>query len=191
MKRIVGFCVVGAFGALVVGGCAKENVVKKDEAMVPSATTQTKQANVDTEKNAHAVTKAPVKPAPENVNKTAVKAEQQQLTSALEKIYFDFDSFALSNEARKSLADNTDYLRKRAVAKLRIEGNCDERGSAEYNIALGEKRAEAAKKYLVSMGIPADRLTTISYGKEKPADPGHDESAWAKNRRDDFTILSK
>ncbi len=108
------------------------------------------------------------------------------MTSALEKIYFDFDSSALSDQARKTLTGNADYLRKNAVAKLRIEGNCDERGSAEYNIALGEKRAEAAKKYLVTMGIPADRLATISYGKEKPADPGHDESAWAKNRRDDL-----
>ena len=113
------------------------------------------------------------------------------MTSALEKIYFDFDSDALSDQARKTLTSDADYLRKNAVAKLRIEGNCDERGSAEYNIALGEKRAKAAEKYLVTMGIPADRLAIISYGKEKPADPGHDESAWAKNRRDEFAVLSK
>jgi peptidoglycan-associated lipoprotein len=191
MKRIVGFWVVGALGALVVSGCANENVVKKDEAIAPSATTQAKQTDVKAAKNGPAVTTAPAKPAPESVKKTVAKAEPQQLTSALEKIYFDFDSYALSDDARKTLTSNADYLRKSAAAKLRIEGNCDERGSAEYNIALGEKRAEVAKKYLVTMGIPADRLAIISYGKEKPADPGHDEAAWAKNRRDEFTILAK
>jgi peptidoglycan-associated lipoprotein len=191
---MVGFCVVGALGALVVSGCASENVVKKDEAIAPSATAQAKQTDVKTAKNGTAVTTAPGKPALESAKKAAAKVEPQskeQLTSALEKIYFDFDSTALSDEARKELTGNADYLRKRAAAKLRIEGNCDERGSAEYNIALGEKRAEAAMKYLVTMGIPADRLTTISYGKEKPADPGHDEAAWARNRRDEFDISSK
>ena len=195
MKRIVGFCVVGALGALVVSGCAKENVVKNDEAIAPSATTQTQQAEVKATKNGPAGTSTQAKRTLDRAGKEATaKAEPQsreQLTSELEKIYFDFDSFALSNEARKALANNAGLLRKGAAAKLRIEGNCDERGSAEYNIALGEKRAEAAKKYLVSMGVPADRLATVSYGKEKPADQGHDESAWAKNRRDEFTILSK
>ena len=190
MKWIGGFCVVGALGALVVGGCASNNGVKKDEAIAPPATTQTKQADVKAVKSTPAVTKSAVNPAPESFKKTAAKAEPQQLTSALERIYFDFDSDALSVQARKTLTSDADYLRKRAVAKLRIEGNCDERGSAEYNIALGEKRAEAAEKYLVTMGIPADRLAIISYGKEKPADLGHDEAAWAKNRRDDFTILN-
>jgi peptidoglycan-associated lipoprotein len=195
MKRIVGFCVVGALGALVVGGCAKENVVKKDEAIAPSATTQARQEDVNAVQSAPTVTTtAPVKTASKSAQIAVAKAEPQskeQLASELEKIYFDFDSSALSDQARKTLTENAGYLRKSAAAKLRIEGNCDERGSAEYNIALGEKRAEAAEKYLVTMGIPADRLATVSYGKEKPADPGHDESAWAKNRRDEFTILSK
>jgi peptidoglycan-associated lipoprotein len=190
MKRIVGFCVVGALGALVVGGCASNNVVKKDEAIAPTATTQTKQADVKTTKSTPAVNKTSVNAAPDSVKRKVAKAESQQLTSGLEKIYFDFDSETLSDQARKTLTSDADYLRKSAVAKLRIEGNCDERGSAEYNVALGEKRAKAAEKYLVTMGIPADRLAIISYGKEKPADPGHDESAWSKNRRDDFTILS-
>jgi peptidoglycan-associated lipoprotein len=190
----MGFCVVGALGALVVSGCAKENVVKKDEAIAPTATGQATQTEVKGAKNGPAGTYTPAKPAQESSNRAAAKAESQsreQLTSELEKIYFDFDSSALSNDARKALTENAGYLRKSAAAKLRIEGNCDERGSAEYNIALGEKRAEAAEKYLVTMGIPAERLAIISYGKEKPADPGHDESAWAKNRRDDFTILTK
>jgi peptidoglycan-associated lipoprotein len=195
MKGFSGFCVVGALGALVVSGCAKEDVVKKDEAIAPSATVQAKQTDVKAAKNNPSEISAPAKPARESAGKeAALKASPQsreQLSSALEKIYFDFDSSALSDDARKTLTGTIDYLRKSATAKLHIEGNCDERGSAEYNIALGEKRAEAAEKYLVTMGIPADRLATVSYGKEKPADPGHDESAWAKNRRDDFTVLAK
>ncbi|MDR3581279.1 MAG: peptidoglycan-associated lipoprotein Pal [Oryzomonas sp.] len=175
-------------------------MVKKDETIAPSATVQAKQTDVKAAKNGLAGTSAQAKPAMESAGKeAATKAaatnaapqSKEQLTSALEKIYFAFDSFGLSDDARKTLTENAGYLRKSVAAKLRIEGNCDERGSAEYNIALGEKRAEAAEKYLVTMGIPADRLATVSYGKEKPADPGHDESAWAKNRRDDFTILTK
>ncbi len=72
---------------------------------------------------------------------------------------------------------------------MRIEGNCDERGTVEYNLALGQKRADAAKAYLVNLGVDGKRLETVSYGKEKPVDPGHNEEAWAKNRRDHFTSL--
>jgi len=194
MKRIVGFCVAGALGALVVSGCAKENVVKKDEGIAPAATAQPKQADAKSVKKSSGVTKASVTPATDKAGNGSAKAVSQageQLTTELEKIYFDFDSFTLSDTARKALTEDAGYLRKSSAATVRIEGNCDERGSAEYNIALGQKRAEAARKYLVTMGIPADRLTTISYGKEKPADQGHDEAAWAKNRRDDFTVLAK
>jgi len=117
--------------------------------------------------------------------------QYEQMKSELNKIYFDFDSFKLSEPDRSSLAKNADLLKKDSTEKVRIEGNCDERGSDEYNLALGEKRANAAMQYLVTLGIPADRLSVISYGKEKPADPGHDEAAWAKNRRDDFVVISK
>ena len=133
-----------------------------------------------------AVTPQTVKEAP-----AAVKEETVQVApvSALEKIYFDFDSYRVSEAARSILAKDAGVMKKDSAVKVRIEGNCDERGSDEYNLALGEKRAEAAKRYLVTMGISADRLSVISYGKEKPVDPGHDEAAWAKNRRDDFIII--
>ncbi len=107
------------------------------------------------------------------------------------KIYFDFDSYNLSGAARSDLVKNAKLLKKDSVGKVRIEGNCDERGSDEYNLALGEKRANVAMRYLVTLGIPAERLSVISYGKEKPADPGHDEAAWARNRRDEFAVESK
>ena len=82
-------------------------------------------------------------------------------------------------------------MKKYPNVKIQIEGHCDERGTIEYNLALGERRANSAKKYLISLGMPADQISTISYGKEKPLDSGHNEEAWAKNRRDHFIILSK
>jgi peptidoglycan-associated lipoprotein len=80
---------------------------------------------------------------------------------------------------------------KHPTVKIQIEGHCDERGTNEYNLALGERRANSAKKYLISLGMPADQISTISYGEEKPLDPGHNEEAWAKNRRGHFIVLSK
>ncbi len=102
---------------------------------------------------------------------------------SLEDAFFDFDDFTLRSDAKSALEMDGKYLQKNSGAKVIIEGHCDERGSVEYNLALGEKRSRAAKDYLVSYGIPAARLTTISYGKERPFDQGHDEGAWAKNRR--------
>jgi peptidoglycan-associated lipoprotein len=91
----------------------------------------------------------------------------------------------------KILKENFALLKKYPVMKFQIEGHCDERGTGEYNLALGERRANSAKNYLVSLGISAARISTISYGKERPLDPGHNEEAWAKNRRDHFVVLSK
>jgi peptidoglycan-associated lipoprotein len=107
-------------------------------------------------------------------------------SSMFRTIYFDFDSSALSADARSGLKTNADYLKSNSSVAVVIEGNTDERGSAEYNLALGKRRAEAAYKYLVDSGIPAARLSTVSFGEEKPAVEGHNELAWSKNRRDDF-----
>lgn len=107
----------------------------------------------------------------------------------LQRIYFDFDQYVLTPEARDILAANAAYLTANSDAKVRIEGHCDERGSDEYNLALGERRALAAKNYLVSLGITADRLDIISYGEEMPLDPGSSEEAWAKNRRAEFKAV--
>lgn len=185
-KRAVWFLLGLGCVVLVAGGCAKQEMVKKDEPIAPVAAVAAK-APV-TEKVAK---EAPVKTTPlqeSAAKETAPSAEQ--LKTALEKIYFDFDSFKLSREARGILAKNAELMKGNAVAKVRIEGNCDERGSDEYNLALGEKRAKEAMKYLVTMGIPAEHLSVISYGKEKPADPGHNDAAWAKNRRDEFVAYT-
>ena len=109
-------------------------------------------------------------------------------SSAFRTIYFDFDKSDLSADARSGLQSNADYLKSNSGVAITIEGNCDERGSAEYNLAHGKRRAEAAYKYLADLGIDSSRMTTVSYGKERPAVEGHNELAWAKNRRDDFKV---
>jgi peptidoglycan-associated lipoprotein len=106
-------------------------------------------------------------------------------------IHFDFDKYDLNSEDTKILNDKASFLMAHSNLKIRIEGNCDERGTTEYNIALGDRRAKAAQNYLVELGIAKDRISTISYGKERPLDPGHNEEAWAKNRRDHFVVVNK
>ena len=118
----------------------------------------------------------------------ATSSEMRNEKRGLEDIHFDFDKSNIRQDDRKILSRNAAYLSKNKNVKIIIEGNCDERGTAEYNMALGERRADEAKKYLVNLGINGKRITTISYGSEKPLDPGHDEDAWAKNRRDHFAV---
>jgi len=101
-------------------------------------------------------------------------------------IYFDFDRYSLREDARHALAANAEVLRKNSGLEILIEGHCDERGTVEYNLALGEKRAKTAKDYLVRLGIEPSRIRVISYGEERPASPGHDERSWALNRRGEF-----
>jgi peptidoglycan-associated lipoprotein len=108
--------------------------------------------------------------------------------SPLASIYFDYDRFQLRSDAQSTLKSNAQMLRDNPSWQVQIEGNCDERGSDEYNLALGKKRAEAAKAYLVDLGVEGSRLSTISYGEENPAAQGSDEMAWSKNRRDDFAL---
>ncbi|MGH8023270.1 MAG: peptidoglycan-associated lipoprotein Pal, partial [Limisphaerales bacterium] len=109
---------------------------------------------------------------------------------AAETIHFQFDSAVIRDSETQKLQQVAAALQANASANVMIEGNCDERGTEEYNRSLGERRAEAAREALVGMGIDANRIHTISYGKDKPVDPGHDVAAWAQNRRDDFVLLT-
>ncbi len=101
-------------------------------------------------------------------------------------IYFAFDKSELRPAAKSDLKFNAEVMRQHRSARLLVEGHCDERGTNEYNLALGERRARAARSYLVDLGVPASRITTASYGEERPVVMGHNEQAWAKNRRDEF-----
>jgi len=109
----------------------------------------------------------------------------------LKDVYFDFDKYSIRPSDAEILKENAAVLMKNSTWKIQVEGHCDERGTVEYNLALGERRANSVKKYLLSLGVPENRLSTISYGKEKPLDPAHNEAAWAKNRRAQFTIVAK
>ena len=111
--------------------------------------------------------------------------------SPLRPMYFALDSSDVNAEGQQVLQANAAVLKKFPTMQVTIEGHCDERGTAEYNLALGERRALAAKNYLVSLGIPADKVKTVSYGKEFPFDAGHEEAAWSKNRRAHFVITAK
>jgi peptidoglycan-associated lipoprotein len=121
---------------------------------------------------------------------TSGSVDELNRNSPLKPVFFDYDSAELSPAAKSALDENASVLKKYAAWVLTIEGHCDERGTPEYNLALGERRAVAARTYLVALGVAADRLRTVSYGKEFPFDPGKDEAAWAKNRRAHFVITA-
>ena len=108
-----------------------------------------------------------------------------------ETVYFDFDSSVIKASEKPKAAAVADYLKANKGKAVRVEGNCDERGTEEYNRSLGERRALALREELIRLGIGPTEVDTISYGKDKPSDQGHDESAWRQNRRDDFIVLTK
>ncbi len=106
----------------------------------------------------------------------------------LADVHFDYDQSSLTDEARTTLEKHANWIRTHAGLRISVEGHCDDRGTVEYNLALGEQRARAAYDYLVSLGVPQARLNTVSYGKERPLDSGTSEAAWAKNRRAHFAV---
>jgi len=120
--------------------------------------------------------------------KMAQKLADEIRNFEAENIYFAFDRSDLTDESKSTLREKGNWLRANGDYSVNISGNCDERGTAEYNLALGERRAHAAKKFLMGLGISENRLATISYGEERPVDPGHNDEAWAKNRNDQFTL---
>jgi peptidoglycan-associated lipoprotein len=122
---------------------------------------------------------------------TSASLDELNRNSPLRPVFFEYDSSELTAAGQSALNENAGTLKKNGSWTITIEGHCDERGTAEYNLALGERRSVTARAYLVSLGISGDRLRTVSYGKEFPFDPGHDESAFAKNRRAHFVITAK
>jgi peptidoglycan-associated lipoprotein len=126
----------------------------------------------------------------EQLKREAMEREMMMSKNSFlnENIHFDFDSAVLNYQAQALLKQKAAWLRANPSENVVIEGHCDERGTNAYNLALGERRAESARSFLINLGISSARLTTISYGEEKPLDPGHNEEAWAKNRRDAFVL---
>jgi len=129
----------------------------------------------------------PATPSPESARQAEeMKEKAGTAAQALKPIYFDFDKYFIRDDAKDVMKANAAWLKAHPHVKIRIEGNCDEKGTKEYNQALGQRRATSAEKYLVDLGISSKRISLISYGKEKPVCTESDESCWQKNRRDDF-----
>lgn len=131
----------------------------------------------------------PVEPEPSYPQEEVIEVPIEERLK-LEMIHFEFDRYRLLQEFKTVLEENARKLKMYPDVKIMIEGHCDERGTIEYNLALGEKRARAAQEYLINLGIDPSRISIISYGKESPLDPRHNEEAWYKNRRDEFKITS-
>lgn len=184
------FCI-----GLIMTGCPKKTVVKEEPTTKKSEEAVKKEAK---EEELARIKEEEAKKAQEKefekslVPKKTPGIEGEVFESKLLKdIYFDFDKYDIRPTDAGILKENAALLVKFPNVKIQIEGHCDERGTVEYNLALGERRANNAKRYLISLGIPEKRISTISYGKERPSDPGHNEEAWAKNRRAHTIILSK
>jgi peptidoglycan-associated lipoprotein len=173
--------------SMVVAGCSKKVAAKPPA--TPAAAPAAAAASTPPSQSTERAASQPSQPAPARsaYPDAATRARIDELLARIEDAYFDYDKHTLRPDAVKALqSDSTelrDILKDYPSYKLTIEGHCDERGSAEYNMALGEKRAESAKDYLVQVGIPGDQLAVISYGKEKPVCEDHDEACWQKNRR--------
>ena len=171
--------------ALVATGCAKKQTVKSEGTQGDTGAA-----------SAPSVGEAPVKemplaPPPSDQLASAAQAGvavTEEKPSQFDDVRFDFDKSVVKEDGRKTCQVVAGYLKKNPGAKLLIEGHCDERGTSEYNMALGDRRATAVMTYLVSLGVPKSALSTVSFGKEKPLDPGHNEEAWAKNRRAHFLL---
>jgi peptidoglycan-associated lipoprotein len=175
--------------ALVMpAGCAKKAIMKEEPVVE-------KEAAVEKQVPAQAAEAAPAKaPEEKKVDEAAMAvaaaaALADKEASQFANIHFAFDRFDLRPDAREVLDKHAKWLTAHPEFSVRIEGNCDERGTVEYNMALGQRRAASAMKYLVDLGVGKNRISTVSYGKERPLDPGHNEEAWAKNRRDHFNVM--
>ncbi|MFP4477516.1 MAG: peptidoglycan-associated lipoprotein Pal [Desulfatibacillaceae bacterium] len=200
-RRTWTWIVLLAFGlALFAGtGCQvvknlQEKYGKKEEAEVcPPAREPAPPEPAEPAEPAPPEPAAPSKPVVEPVPVPAAPAEEGPTASAIARfearnVHFEFDSSTLDNEARVVLRQKAAFLKEYPRFNVLVEGHCDERGSNEYNLALGERRAWAAKEYLVGLGVAPDRLATVSYGEERPLDPRHTEEAWARNRRAAFDL---
>lgn len=190
MRRSCEFTLVACAAITMIGaGCAKKKVATAPPPAPPAPTAQA-QPNKPAATPARRTTTPPRQvastPAPRTPS-AATKARIDELLARIEDAYFDYDKHTLRPDAIQALqADSTELrniLKDYPEYKLTIEGHCDERGSEEYNMALGDQRARAAKDYLTQVGVPADQLKLISYGKERPVCQDHDETCWQKNRR--------
>jgi len=203
MKRnlVIAALVVFAFSSvLLLSSCAKKQVITEEkemkapekveeakpvEAAKEEVVTKEEEAKIERLKELEAAKKEE----PAKIDEEKAWMERRAAKFEAESIYFDFDKSFIKLEYRPILNEKAAFLKDYPEMRVRIEGNCDERGTNEYNLALGERRANSAKNFLVSWGIAADRIEIISYGEERPRALGHNEDSWSQNRRDDFVLI--
>lgn len=202
MKRnlVVATLVVFAFSSIfLLSSCAKKQVIteekvveapapevaKEEKAAVPAAKEEKmEEAKIERLKELEEAKKREAA-----IDEEKAWMERRAAKFEAEAIYFDFDKSFIRLEYRPVLQEKAAFLKDYPDMRARIEGNCDERGTNEYNLALGDRRGSSAKNFLISLGIAADRIETISYGEERPRGLGHNEASWSQNRRDDFVLV--
>ncbi len=202
MKRnlVVATLVVFAFSSIfLLSSCAKKQVIteekvveapapevaKEEKAAVPAAKEEKmEEAKIERLKELEEAKKREAA-----IDEEKAWMERRAAKFEAEALYFDFDKSFIRLEYRPILQEKAAFLKDYPDMRARIEGNCDERGTNEYNLALGDRRGSSAKNFLISLGIAADRIETISYGEERPRGLGHNEASWSQNRRDDFVLV--
>lgn len=172
MKKFFYLMIIIILSGVVISACAKKVVTKTEEEKMAKPAVEEK---------------APPPAPPKEEPKPAPAAEEKEILQ-IKDAFFDFDKSNIRDDAKDALQNNAEFLKANNNAKIVIEGHCDERGTLEYNIALGQRRAESAEKYFVNLGIDASRISTISYGKERPFCNEHDEDCWQSNRRAHFVV---
>ncbi len=177
------FCILMIIGMFILVGCAPKTI----ETVQRPTTSVTERSLSDQDSARRGITEEELARA----ERERLRREQEGMLGALNDINFDYDSYTINASEMPKINTAANYLKQNREIKIIAEGHCDERGTVEYNLALGQKRAEAVKAYLVKMGIDGNRIQTTSFGKEIPVDPGHTEDAWAKNRRAHFRIDQK
>lgn len=190
--------ILSCFVFLFTVGCAKKAAVKDDAVTgEQKVAAQTTQADDDAARKAAEEAAARERALREEEARKRAEQERlareraEKLAALFADVNFDFDKYNIKPEYRDRLGAQAAWLKSNAADKLLVEGHCDERGTAEYNLALGERRAASVMKYLIDLGIDKGRIKTVSYGKERPLDPGQNETAWAKNRRAHFELNPK
>ncbi len=208
IRKSIGVLILILCLGLILTGCPKKTMVKEEPSLKKAeqlAAERERAAKVEVERAAKEVREKELakireeeaKKAREEFEKSLVAKKEPGIegevfeSKLLKDIHFDFDKYDIRPGDAEILKENGALLMKYPNVKIQIEGHCDERGTNEYNLALGERRSNSTKKYLSSLGISPDRISTISYGEEKPLDSSHSEEAWAKNRRTHSIILSK
>jgi len=195
VKKSISIIIFSICIGLILMGCPKKTVMKEEPSVKKEETAAAKAEAERIAKEREA--KLSEEAAKKDLEKGLVAKKEPGIegvvfeSSLLKDIHFEFDKYDIRPGDVAILKQNAEILKKYPKVKIQVEGHCDERGTNEYNLALGERRANSTKNYLISLGVSTERISTISYGEEKPLDPGHGEEAWAKNRRAHTIITAK